>query len=619
MKKKTLNFIINTSFCVFVFAICILYSFFFKKLPSLVETSIGQYKFFYALKLFCMLLPVSFASSATISWCIEFGLNPGSSRLRFSSAMFSRFKGVLITSLIFVFFVSCANEIFLPQILKKLSFLESRIKIMKEYQNSAKYFFENKNYETAFFYAKLADEIDSKNKENKELLYLTELHNDKKEELSDSVKDKIMALTFNDEITSKKEIQPITAPYKSYELLKKARSYLENKDFFAAHYYATLALKNTEAKGINITELKQIAAEAWNELNTVKKSEQTKEEQFFTKKYEGYVSLINGDILRAYYVFHALSLESKKTAKDPDVIRYLAISQELLENQYFFTEETNNLQPYENANNIYFKIKNDENQHLKLYFIHGITNAKDSGKQVLYLRGLEVIELDENGFVLNGFYTSYAKMTSLETSFLDSGTKEELKIPSDVKNIPYILLNSTDRNFPNQVKGAKQKIGEKTAKVPNYLILNIPFDDIELIEQASKGSSSMNLASLFKFVKKSTFYGYSSEVFYHSMLNRMLKPIYLLSLFVIIAYFSWHFRLEEDSVFKFKWIIMFPLLCFTYIFLYRVSICLFKFINYGILNLFGESLSLIFGSISYIVILIFVSVFFLSCRNASGK
>ena len=621
MKKRIRNFLINIAFCIFVFIICLVFGFFFAKIPELTFDSVGKFKFFSAIKVFCLMLPPVFAASANVAWCIDFGLHPENSRLRFSDAMFGRYKGVVINSLIFVLIITCATEILMPQIATQMKILEFKPKLMHEYQNSAKFFYENKNYETAFQFAKLAYEIDPKNKTNKEILFITESHNDKKEEISDSIKKKINEMTFKDADfnISEEKIAPAAMPYKSFELMKLAKTCLSQKDWFGAHYYSQLALKSADPKDINISELKQISAEAWNKINQAKELYATEEQKIFAKKYEGYVSLINGDILHAYYVFHALSLESKKLSTDPDVARYLKISEKLLKNQYFFRDETKNLQAYESANNVYFKIQNSGTTGSTIYFIHGITTSRSTTNMILYLRGLEIIELDGTGTVTCGHYIPYAKMTALQTEFLDKDTKNALGIDKKITSVPYILLNSVDRNFPDQINRPEFKLGNHKTELSGLRILGIPFSDFELIEQASNGADAMNLISLFNFVNKAEKYGYSAESFAHILMNRMLKPLYILILFVVIAYLAWHFRLEEDSVFKFKWSAMLPFLCAAYFFLYNFAVCLFKFINYGLLGISGVSFSLAAGAIVYVLIFIIVSVFFLSCRNSSGR
>ena len=210
-------------------------------------------------------------------------------------------------------------------------------------------------------------------------------------------------------------------------------------------------------------------------------------------------------------------------------------------------------------------------------------------------------------------------MTALQTEFLDNDTKALLGIDKKISAVPYILLNSVDRNFPDKIITPEFKLGNKKSDLSGFRILKMPFSDFELIEQASSGADSMNLISLFNFVSKAEKYGYSAESFAHILMNRMLKPLYILILFVVIAYLAWHFRLEENSVFKFKWVAMFPLLCATYFFLYNLAVCLFKFINYGLLGIAGVSYSLAIGAIVYVLIFVIVSVFFLSCRNSSGR
>lgn len=621
MKKRIRNLLINIAFCIFVFILCIISGYFFTKLPELNSSSVGKFKFLSAAKIFCLAVPAIFAASANVAWCIEFGLHPENSRLRFSDAMFSRYKSVIINSLIFVLVITCASEIFLPQINAKMKFLEFKPKLMREYQNSAKYFYENKNYETAFQYAKLAYEIDPKDRTNQEILYITEAYNDKKEEISAAMKKKINEMTFSETnfSTAEPKIEAAKTPYKSFELMNIAKNCLAKKDWFGAHYYSQLALKSAGTKDINISELKQISAEAWNRLDQAKELGTTEEQKIFAKKYEGYVSLVNGDILRAYYVFHALSLESTKLSADPDIKRYLEISKKLLENQYFFRDETKNLQAYETATNVYFKLKENESPDTTIYFIHGITTSRATSNMILYLRGLEIIELDEFGSVVSGHYIPYAKMSALQTELLDEDTKSLLNIGKKTDAVPYILLNSVDRNFPGQIIKPEFKAGYKKSELNGFLILKMPFSDFELIEQASNGADTMNLISLFNFAGKAEKYGYSEESFFHILMNRMLRPLYILILYVVIAYMSWHFRLEENSIFKFKWIAIFPLLAAAYFYLYHLAVCLFKFINYGLLGIAGASLSLAAGTFVYILIFVIVSIFFLSCRNSSGK
>lgn len=621
MKKFSKTILISSIFLIFTFTLCILYGQFFIKLPELINSSISKYKFLCGLKYFCIILPAVFATSVNISWSIEFGLNPHNSRLRFSDAMFGRYKKIILTSLIMILIITCGTEIALPTIYAQLKHEETLPVLMHEYQNTAKNLYDSSKYESAFHYAKLAYEIDPEDKTNKELIYITEIYYNKEAEVSNNLITQINELTFKDPTfgVSKTKKAPATSPYKTYELLTTAKNCLSEKDWFGAHYYAQLGLQASSSKDINQTELKQIAATAWNNLNQTRLAGTTEDQIVFAKKYEGYVNLVNGDILRAYYIYRALSLQSKKLSIDPDVVRYLTIAQNSLENQYFFTDETKNLKGYESARNVYFKLVDKKTGSTTLYFIKGVTTTGSGSNMIQYLRGLEIISLDSVGFYRSGYYVPYAKLSCMMTTSFDKEALSTMGIDEGLKAIPFIQLNSVDRNFPDSVSGPIYKGGYSLKNADPYIILNMSFYDFDLIKQASNGAETMNLISIFNFVNKAADYGYSEEVFEHVLLNRLMNPIFLLILFLIVGWLAWHFRLNEDSVFKFKWIVMFPLLGFAYALLYQLAECLFKFINYGVLGFTSVSSYICAASVLYIILLIIASLIFLSCRNAEGK
>lgn len=621
MKKVSKTLIISSIFLIFSLIACIIYGQFFVKLPELIGTSVPKFKLLWGLKAFCMILPAVFATSVNISWAIDFGLDPHNSRLRFSDAMFGRYKKIIISSLIMILIITCGTEIALPFINSQIKAEETLPLLMIEYQHTARNLYDSEKYESAYHYARLAFEIDPENKDNKELMHITEIFYNKEVEISKNLISQINEMTFKDPTFgfSKPKKDPATSPYKTYELLTTAKNCLAANDWFGAHYYSQLGLQASSSKDINQTELKHIAAAAWNHLNQTRFAGTTEEQKIFAKKYEGYVNLVNGDILRAYYIFHALSLQSKKLSIDPDVIRYLKIAQDALEVQYFFTDETKNLQGYESARNIYFKLDDKESGGTTLYYIKGVTTTGSGSNMIQYLRGLEIISLDSVGFYRSGYYVPYAKLSCMMTTSFDKEALSTMGIDEGLKAIPFIQLNSVDRNFPDSVSGPIYKGGYSLKNADPYIILNMPFYDFDLIKQASNGAETMNLISIFNFVNKAVNYGYSEEIFEHVLLNRLMNPIFLLILFLIVGWLAWHFRLNEDSVFKFKWIVMFPLLGFAYALLYQLAECLFKFINYGVLGFTSVSSYICAASVLYIILLIIASLIFLSCRNAEGK
>ena len=73
--------------------------------------------------------------------------------------------------------------------------------------------------------------------------------------------------------------------------------------------------------------------------------------------------------------------------------------------------------------------------------------------------------------------------------------------------------------------------------------------------------------------------------------------------------------LLENKMFKFKWIIVFPIFAAAFLVIYHIMLVLFHFINYSILGLIGNNFALILGCIFYIVLLFVVSVLFLSRKK----
>ena len=137
----------------------------------------------------------------------------------------------------------------------------------------------------------------------------------------------------------------------------------------------------------------------------------------------------------------------------------------------------------------------------------------------------------------------------------------------------------------------------------NSLVFTISYEDFDLVKQASADLDSMNIISLFKFMNKATFFGYSQEVVCQTLLDRILYPLFVLVLLVFIAYTAWNGRLLEDKLFKFKWVLVFPIFACSFHIIYNILFVLFRFVNYGFLSLVGIDFALVVGIIFYILLL----------------
>ncbi len=620
--KKT--YLISFVFMIFVFIACLIYTFIFFNEPSLINSTVKTYKFLTSLKLFFSFVPAAIGTGCLIGWTIDFGNNAQGSLNRFSTAMFARFQQLIITGLVFVFALTAVNEIVLPIINARLRHFQAMPALLKEYNSMAEKLYESERFSLAYDYAKQASEIDSGNKDTKHLLYLTELSLRNQKKITDELKKTTGELTFNEDLSNlseKNEIIRLHEPFETFALLKAARECYEMHDYFGAHYYADTAVHSADPKDINIRELKELASAAWNQLGSARLEGTTEEQKLFQKKYEGYVRLINGDNLKAYYIFKTLSLQSKKLSIDPDIVRYLAVAEARIEKQYFFSDETFNLQAFESTENVRFKIKKDDGT-TDVIFIKGITQTTGAEEMAQYLRGLYIFTLDENNSYKSGMYTAYAKMQSLSTEYFDDAVQDSnivIENIKDYKSVPYIILNSIDRDLEKTVNKPEITGGYAETKPANFVILPMEYSDFELIKEISSGFDTMKLSSLFRFVETSEKYGYSAEIFAQIVLNRLLYPLFILNLFIILGWIAWRCRTPAGVQFKFLWIFLFPFIGIAMHYLYVIGLGLFKLLNYGIIALAGKSASLLAGLILYVLLLIVLSMSFLACRNTSDE
>ena len=607
--KRT--YIITIVFTVFSFLLCLCYGFFFAAIPKVVSLSENSYRFFFGLKTFIHILPAILGTGLLVGWSVGFGANQSGSKVRFSNAMFGRYKKVLILSLVSVFILTISTEVFEPALNKKLNYYQDRLELMGEYKRVAGKLFAQGDAELAFEYAKLANEIDPTNEDVQKLMIASELAANKTQDVP-----KVSISKKNKKIEKfQNRILP-EEPYSVFKLLMTAQQCLDKEDWFGAHYYAQMAIDASSPKDINVPALKDISAVAWNHISQAQAEKITEEQKIYAKKVEGYSALISGDFLKAYYIFRTLSLKSKALSVDPDVVRYLNFANEKLEEEYFFIDETFNLQGFETVNNVHFSIRNNDGT-TSVYFIKGVTPVAESASLVQYLRGLSIFVIDYDGKYKLGKYVPYAKMSSLSTEFFDAESKKLIGINDSIKEIPYIMVNSVDRNKEGVIHKPIRKGGYGRYFEENFVLLPIPYEDFDLVKQASADLDSMNIISLFKFMNKATFFGYSQEVVCQTLLDRILYPLFVLVLLIFIAYTAWNGRLLEDKLFKFKSVLVFPIFACSFHIIYNILFVLFRFVNYGFLSLVGIDFALVVGIIFYILLLFIISLLFLSRKTYS--
>lgn len=611
MKK---NIIVLSFILIFSLIVCLIIGFVLNVPFEVSKNSVFLYKILTGLELFVKYLPVFIIASFILTFSVHFGQHCEGSIVRFSQAMVERFKKIMIFSLMLTFIITMSNEVFGTLInRKKQSIIESQ-KILNEYLKVGNNLFNNGFYERAKRYGNVALTLQPNSKEAVDLIDRAEVEIQRNE--NSNLRFKIYESVEDAEKVDKVVINPeqINEVY-SYYL--KAKDAYDKKEWFNAHFFAETGISLATPKDPNLEDLKKISNSAWNNLSEYHNLEKNEEQQIFDKKYEGYLALVQKDDLKAYYLFKQLYMSSRQMQSDPDVKFYLEIAENRVNEKSFFIDETFELESFENANDIYFACNYKDGTKDLVYF-KGMTCVQETGNSVQYLRDLTIITIDNEGNFYRKMNVPYAKVLPVSVKNIPPSVKQLMGIEDDVESIPYLMLKSIERERENsEVFPVYTYSDGSVGNKPEYLLLSMPYEHFLMLENFKNNVTSIPLPQLLKLAKISEQYGFLEEMFTQSCLDRLFYPIWILILFLLISTFAWNNRVGNGQYFKLTWVFAFPeFLVISYVF-YKLSMFIFKLINFTLLGVFGFLNACISALIFYLVMMILAGVKFLACKTRS--
>jgi hypothetical protein len=201
-------------------------------------------------------------------------------------------------------------------------------------------------------------------------------------------------------------------------------------------------------------------------------------------------------------------------------------------------------------------------------FIHGITALKNTGGLVQYFRLFRISSYDRYGGLLQSIQVPYAKV--IET--------EEGK--------PFVILAGLDRDNEGVISAPVYTPARGDSMTSHSMFLNLPYEDLLQIIEASSGPETMPIPSLYSFIPKASLYGFSSEVFLQTLMSRLCYPFVLIILFLIFAILAWNYRIERTQSVSFRWLFILPVLTAVIYFVLQATVYLEKIINYALISLF---------------------------------
>lgn len=589
--------------------VSIIYGFMSEVPATVPQTSAFVYKLMNGIQNFGRYIPGVAITGFTVSCSVHFGRNSEGSTERFSKAMLERFKTVMIVSIIMAFFLTFCSEVLVLLTGNKKSSIINRPKIVTEYINVGNRLFDNGYYERAMNYAEAALKLSPNEKHALNLRDRADVEINRARtsnirfKLYESVEE---AEKVDHVVIDAAQINEV------YQLYLKANEAFTKKEWFNAHYYSELGIKLATPKDPNLEELKKISTAAWNNLTEYHDLAKTQGQLTFEKKYQGYLALVQKDDLKAYYIFRELYQSSREMQSDPDVVFYLQIAENRINERCFFIDETFELKSFESANDVYFAYEYADGSRDVIYF-KGMTTVASTGNSIQYLRALTIVSVTRNGEVFRTMTVPYAKVLPVSVKTLTPTTKALMGIDDSIDCVPYIMLKSVGRDSPelhNEPLYTYQN-GE-TANTPEYLLLSIPYDDFLLLEKSTSTPESMPLASLFKLVHMAAKYGFCTEVYGQALVNRIFYPLWILIMFILLAGFGWNNRINPTQFFKFSWALAFiPFILISMLY-NKMMMFLFRLVNYVLLGGFGLSGGMVAALVLYIILFICSAIIFVS-------
>lgn len=606
----------------------------FVDLPVLIKGTEFNYRMTATTLGFLTLLPPVALSGFSVACAVTWKKSDSISRRRFSQAMLDRYRSVFIVSLILVFLMFMNEEIFIPSFKKKLNRIERAPAELAETIETTSKLLEQGHPYIALQFAKRAVEIAPTSQDAAAMLKIVQdevdIEHNKK---------------FYKKINEAKVSKPVHEKHAGYtilQLLERSRKAADEKRWFDAHYWAQLAVDACDGKNTNLSAASEAANYAWKQLNLPVEFDNSYEREYYKTKRDGYKAFNRGDSLKAYYTFLGLSTSSPEGSKDPDVVKFLELSKEDVENKYFFLDETENMKELSDSENIYFSLDYPDGTS-NVFFISRAMDIKRDGGLVRYLENLNVINYDANGDFRYSFRVPYAKVTAQPVSEFGEKNFDILGINKKWKSVPVITLQSVDRNtegivsrpeytfkrtgLPENVlsdlhmrdlsesKGFSNVEYFKSAPRSTTMILPMPYSDFHLINEASSGAENMPIWSLNKFLPDAIEYGFSKEVFTENLVQRITYPFIIFIMLIFCACLGWNYRIDNPKqLFRFRWILLIPVLGTLTLFIYSAVKYLFSMANYVFVGIF-ESTALLWAIACYIVLLIGASVLFLSRKS----
>jgi hypothetical protein len=300
-----------------------------------------------------------------------------------------------------------------------------------------------------------------------------------------------------------------------------AEKALAEERYFDAHWLATLAGRLARPGSVEVDSAVRLAGRAWSGVNSLApNARETQTYLVYRLKREGYEALVGEDWIRAYYIFLDLLGMSPE---DPDVAKYFAVSEDGVKQAAFFIDEIEETLGKILTGAVFSLPQKTGRMAMR---VSSLSTSTDSA----YGIGVEIMSFDTEGRPLWSVESPYAKIRPLN---LDTGPSLS------------ILMRALDRTDKNRRWEPAAKGLGQNAPGGVELVLPVSWETFNLLSNARRGLSSLSSADLRQAAAHLGACGYLPEVFEAELLERFVRPLFLLPLGIFAIAMGWQYRAHK--------------------------------------------------------------------------
>lgn len=518
------------------FVLCLLFAL-SQKTPDLIPPFVFSWQLRKTVLLFINYFPILIISSILLGYSLLFGKNAPHILQRYSKTQIKYLKGAFLLVLICIGILTVLTESIRPALIHAQQTAVNRSYDFYDCHTMAQRAYNEKSYKKALAATEQAAAIWKENTEIKQLADKIRIAEERLQ-ISEEARNRASVSTEISDILG-------ISPQKAVEL---AKMQMEKQDFYSAYYYAAQAKHTADSSDPIKEEATKIEVQSWEQIEKGFADINAKKEYaFFAEKRNAYLAFQQKEYIKAYYSFLSLKdklIQTDPEKKDPDVDRFLRLSEEKLLEHVFFIDETLTLKSREFAKNITFTVSSDSIPKTTIS-VEGVTFASSKKAVKMYLRNCLITRKTFSDNVSAKISVPYAKLVPL--------------INENGEEILRMQIEAVDRN--KEEAPILPQLIEGYADLRDFIDFDLPvsFLDFNLIIAASNGEDSMSLAQLYSFKPIAEQYGFEKIVYEREILSRLAEPLLLLIISIYALTLAWKFRLQPGAPFRFIWIFFFPL------------------------------------------------------------